>query len=128
MHRSDSLTLEPAGLYRNVCRRVIRDGVVSEDERKLLDGLRRILGIGSTFAAELLSQAMEDAGTPTAREAPLALEEIYRAACSLAWMDDALEEQEVRMLEGLARALKLEAAQARAILEEVRYLNEASRR
>ena len=120
----DGLVLDAEGLYRNVCRRVHRDGVVSDRERVLLSGLRDFLGIPADRARVLDQRARGEAARfQSMAESPLAREEVFRAACSLGWMDDRLEPPERELLRDLARVLRLEPEEARRIFDDVRAMH-----
>ncbi len=109
--------LDRRSLFHLVCRETFRDGEIDEAENKLLNRLRKFLRLDRETARQLGKLARHEwklgnlppGGTLQPRE-------LYRKVCERAWADAVLDENEKKLLSGLARLLKLSDQEAGDLL------------
>jgi hypothetical protein len=105
-------------VFELVCRLVVRADKLGEDEQKaLLKKLQKFLRLPPEEAGHILAAAKVLEG-PVEEGGELTAEEVFAEACALAWSDGDLADRELKILTGLAAAMRVDTSTAKRILDE----------
>lgn len=103
-------------LFTLVCRASLQGSTgLEENDRKILKKLQKFLRLDPKVAKGILNKVLQDVDSSVIPTDPLGL---FRRAAQIAWKAGQLEDQERRLLSGLAAVLKLTQGEAKRILDE----------
>lgn len=114
------MNLDPETIYYMACRDILADFAVSDEEERVLAGLRKILELDDAAAQEIQKKAGEGIEHAGAHAQPMNPTSLFEACCRVGWVDGVMELSEATLLTELSEILKIPYDEASKVFEATR--------